>query len=491
VATLFFSNNLLLAKTSGYWDLESGFKPLLHTWSLGVEEQFYIVFPLLLAAVWRFGRNRQLAMITLLGVVSFALAEYGWRVNPTVNFYLPTSRAWELMIGCAAAYVPRKERPSDNLISALGLIAILVAVFGYAENTPSPSIYMVLPVFGAAAILLFNRPGTICWRILSLPPMVGIGLISYSAYLWHQPLFAFARVALLDAPSVWLLCFLSILSLGLAWLTWRYVERPFRSARTMPLRSFAPPIAGLTIVLISAGLYLHVHQGLPKRIFPNIEAGGDVHIGYNERIRRYTADSFPDNGQFNILVLGNSFGRDIANTLIEAGVTEGANLVYAEVGPSLLVDGSIPSNLLALLQAADVTAFAVQKGEPDDIVLRTNLLQVETEGPLLIFGTKDFGMNVNPFGRVPMAERLNTRSEGQKFAIALNDALSAKLPKDCYIDLFRLLGEDGHSVAVFDADGNPLSPDRIHLTKYGARFLADRLAERRPEVLALFRSKNP
>ena len=292
VATLLFSNNLLLAKTSGYWDLESNFKPLLHTWSLGVEEQFYIVFPLLLAATWRFKRHWQLACITLIGTASIIAAEHGWRNSPAVSFYLPTTRAWELMVGCAAAYLQPSHNQLDNALSGLGLLALLSAIFLYDVSTPSPSIYMLLPVIGTVLVLLFGRSGTVAFRLLSARPMVGTGLISYSVYLWHQPVMALTRVASVDPPSKWIMGALCLVSIFLGWMSWRFVEVPFRSREQVSLRSFAALSVLISTALIASGLYLHVAKGLPKRIFPNIETGGDVFFSFHKKIYRYAAQKF-------------------------------------------------------------------------------------------------------------------------------------------------------------------------------------------------------
>lgn len=481
-ATLLFSNNLLLAKTSGYWALESNFKPFLHTWSLGVEEQFYIVFPLLLALVWRFGRTWQLAMIALLGVVSFALAEHGWRTDPAVSFYLPTTRAWELMVGCAAAYVEQRPRRFDNVASLAGLAGIVAAVLLFTEHTPTPSLYVALPVFGSAAVLLFSRPGTIAYRILSLAPFVGIGLISYSAYLWHQPLFAIARVALLDPPSQGLMVALSLVSLALGWFSWKFVEQPFRNPKIMPLKVFAPPAVALSTCLIAFGLVLNFQQGFPRRTFPNISEAGDVYIGYNERVYKYKVASFPDNNRPNVLVLGNSFGRDVANVLIESGILEKNNLAYMSVAPDEFWQKDKQAEMAPLLRQANVVVAAVQIGEAERIYEGLQRVKTLTNATLLVFGPKHFGNNLNPFGRVPMEDRQRTRSRVPSDVIQLNQELRTLLKQEEYVDMLELLGDDGRTVAIFDENGNPLSQDRIHLTKYGAEFAAERLLSKRPEV---------
>ena len=143
-ATLAFTNNIKLALTTSYWDLESTQKPLLHTWSLGVEEQFYLLFPVFLALVARFGKRGQVAGIVAVGLGSYVLAELTFRLVGWVNFFLPTSRAWELMAGCAAAFVLRRERRFDGAITLVCLAMVIGSVVLIGE-VPTPSAWSPAP----------------------------------------------------------------------------------------------------------------------------------------------------------------------------------------------------------------------------------------------------------------------------------------------------------------------------------------------------------
>ncbi len=317
VATLLFSNNLLLAATSGYWELESAFKPLLHTWSLGVEEQFYIVFPALMLLLVRLKRRGQIAVLALLALFSLALAEHGWRTYPDASFYLPTSRAWELLVGSLASYVHRKNRSGSQALSMLGLLAVVAPMAAFTHETPSPSLWSAIPVLGTAAVLVFNQPGSAAWRILSARPAVFVGLISYSAYLWHQPVLAFARAASLEPLTVPASAGLVLLTMVLSVATWRFVEVPCRNRAAVPLRPLLTAIGAASAVLIAMGLAGHFQRGFPQWTYPNIASNGDVYIAYNERIRDYAAAGFPQNGKPNVALVGNSFGRDVGNVLIE------------------------------------------------------------------------------------------------------------------------------------------------------------------------------
>lgn len=229
VAVTLFSSNILFWLQSGYFATDAGLIPLLHTWSLAVEEQYYLVFPLFLALLWRFPRKRVFWSIVAIAIASFLLSEWGWRHRPDANFYLAPTRAWELLTGSVAAFLSvGKAQRSNDLLGAAGLGLILYSVFFYDENTPFPSAFALAPVVGTALIILFAGPMTWAAKLLSTRPLVSVGLISYSAYLWHQPLFAFVRIHSLTTPPPLLMAGLAVASLLLAWVTWRWVELPFR-----------------------------------------------------------------------------------------------------------------------------------------------------------------------------------------------------------------------------------------------------------------------
>jgi peptidoglycan/LPS O-acetylase OafA/YrhL len=269
VAVSLFFSNILFWRESGYFEAASEEKPLLHTWSLAVEEQYYVLFPIFLILVWRFGKNRVFWTIIVLAVVSLLMSEWGWRNKPAGNFYLAPTRAWELFAGSIAAFIIQKRGvQANNILSLVGLASIFFAIFVYDESTPFPSIYALVPVLGAVLLILFAERSTWVARLLSTKVFVGIGLISYSAYLWHQPLFAFARIRLLEEPSAILMATLSVLSLMLAGLSWRFVEAPFRNkefcSRSM---IFIGSVIGC-ILFISFGLSGHLTKGYSAR-FPH------------------------------------------------------------------------------------------------------------------------------------------------------------------------------------------------------------------------------
>jgi peptidoglycan/LPS O-acetylase OafA/YrhL len=262
VAVILFASNILFWRETGYFDTAAEEKPLLHTWSLAVEEQYYMLFPIFLILAWRFGKNRVFWMIVVMAAISLLLSEWGWRNKATANFYLAPTRAWELFAGSISAFIVQKQGvQKNNALALLGLLSIIFSVFFYDETTPFPSVYALVPVLGVVLLVLYADKETLVAKFLSTKVFVGIGLISYSAYLWHQPLFAFARILSEKDPTVLLMVALSMLSIALAYLSWRFIEKPFRRSEIVSrMHIFLASLIGMSFFL-SVGLLGHFKDG--------------------------------------------------------------------------------------------------------------------------------------------------------------------------------------------------------------------------------------
>lgn len=234
IGVAIFSSNFLFWQQSGYFDTAAELKPLLHTWSLAVEEQYYVLFPPLVMLIWRLARRRLGWLLAALALGSLALAEARNVAAPAATFFLLPARGWELLAGALVALRHHGAPPRENAgwpaqaLGLGGLLAIGLAVFALDGRTPFPGLAALLPVGGAVAVIAGANPATLAGRLLGSRLLVGLGLLSYSAYLWHQPLFAFARHASLERPSPALFGGLVLLTFGLAYLSWRFVETPFR-----------------------------------------------------------------------------------------------------------------------------------------------------------------------------------------------------------------------------------------------------------------------
>ncbi|WP_407496364.1 acyltransferase family protein [Pseudooceanicola sp. MF1-13] len=264
LATLGFGSNLWFwLQTGDYFAPAAESAPLLHTWSLAVEEQFYILFPLILWGLLRVGRRAAALGILALSIASFALSVWATGQAPTANFYLPVTRAWELGIGAMLAVLPATSHsPTPKVAAPFGLILIAASVIGYDAQTPFPGAAALLPCLGAALVIWAGSDGWAA-RLLSRPSLRFVGIISYSLYLWHWPVLVFARTLRGGAltPQATAVCVL--LSFALATLSWAMIERPFR--RGSPKWPLAIPAT-----VVALALTVTVTQGLPSRIAPEV-----------------------------------------------------------------------------------------------------------------------------------------------------------------------------------------------------------------------------
>ena len=267
-ASAAFSANIALLLQSGYFDVESVKKPLLHLWSLGIEEQFYLVWPPILMLAARF--RVSLLTVAAIGLFSFALNVALIGSNPVATFYLPFTRGWELLAGaalaCAWDRIPQ-DASSSRWRAGIGIALIAIAAGVLDPHRAFPGWWAILPVAGGA--LLLSAPATwMASRLLGSRPFVVVGLISYPLYLWHWPLLVFfatikfAPLTLLERELViWL-------SIALAWATYRLVEVPIRFGRPSRLKVAALGSAMLLIAI--AGGVIVEHGGFAFRLPPEI-----------------------------------------------------------------------------------------------------------------------------------------------------------------------------------------------------------------------------
>lgn len=259
-----FVSNLMLWAEAGYFDNTADLKPLLHLWSLGVEEQFYIVWPVLLGIVWKF-KHEFLRITLLVAAASFMLNVLTVSDHPVAAYYSPLARFWELMVGGLLAYVTlhTPERLQDNKVlkALLGLVLIALGMVVLNESSKFPGWWALLPTVGAALLIAAGPTTWVNRRILGNPIMVGIGLISYPLYLWHWPLLSFARIIEAQTPSRNVRLLLVVAAVALAWLTYALIEkRVRRSSSRRVVFGFAAAMA----VLFGCGILIWMQVTGPR-----------------------------------------------------------------------------------------------------------------------------------------------------------------------------------------------------------------------------------
>ncbi len=274
VAVSTFSSNILFWWESGYFDTAAELKPLLHTWSLAVEEQYYILFPVFLMLTWRLGIKTILILLSIVFLISLGVAVWGtqYAAHPKIisgAFFLLPTRGWELLIGVFAAFYLKynthlKSHTLNQMLSLLGFGMIAYSIIAFDKTTPFPSLYALIPTIGTGLLILCAVPKTFIHTLLSVKFIVGIGLISYSAYLWHQPLLAFARHRLGETPEL-ILVALCLVSLVMAWFSWKFVEAPFKNKNQINRKIIFIFSGSLLSIFVLIGLSLQQKNGFSER----------------------------------------------------------------------------------------------------------------------------------------------------------------------------------------------------------------------------------
>jgi len=273
-AVSIFLANILFMNQSGYFDTSADEKPLLHTWSLSVEEQFYLVFPIVFITFWRFGKDKVLFFISFLTLSSLLLSEWGSGYKADANFYFSPSRAWEILFGSISAFFAYYHSlKENNFIASIGVSLIVLSIFIFDKSTPFPSLFTLAPVIGATLIILFGSGNTLVARLLSGKRIVLIGLISYSAYLWHQPIFAFSRIYLQKNPNFFQYILLIICTFIFAYITWKFIEKPFRSKKLISRKRILFLTTSLTIFFLSFSYFGHIKNGFDAN---NLDYEADI-----------------------------------------------------------------------------------------------------------------------------------------------------------------------------------------------------------------------
>jgi len=255
ISSLLFFSNLYFYKTTPYFREEAEIEPLLHTWSLSIEEQFYIIFPITIFLLHKFFRKYIILFLFFVFFTSLFICQFlAQNTGGTLNFYFTLSRAWELTLGAACAFMIFNQNlhistRSKNFISIIGISMIIFSILYFSKNIIYPSLYTLIPTFGTALIILFVDKNTLIYKILSTKLIVGIGLISYSLYLWHQPLLAFGRIYFENFSTVYKLIVL-FLSLLLSLLSFNFVEKKFRNKNNVNLKNFLIFILTSTVFLL-------------------------------------------------------------------------------------------------------------------------------------------------------------------------------------------------------------------------------------------------
>ena len=272
ISSAFFYSNILFWRKSGYFDLQSIIKPLLHTWSLSVEFQFYILYPILLIAILRKAKNHAYLILITLSIFLLIFSNWAVEIFPAAAFYLLPTRAWELLIGSFCFLISIKSNKillflfKRAHVSIIGFVLILISSIFFNNHTPTPSFYTAIPALGTCLILISLDSNSFINRFLSNSYLKIIGLMSYSLYLWHWPFFVFIQYQYPNklSPIYFILCLIIIIPLS--YLSWKFIENPFRNKYIIKNKLFILIVITILFIVISFGV-IGLQNDLLKKYF--------------------------------------------------------------------------------------------------------------------------------------------------------------------------------------------------------------------------------
>lgn len=275
LSSIFFSSNFYFYFTRVVYAADDSIlKPFLHTWSLGIEEQFYIFFPIFFILLLKFSKRYSLWIVLIIIILNILFSDWMSKNYFQINHYMILTRGWELMAGVLICLIERRNNFNLNplinqSLSFLGLILVLSSIYFFNETTRHPSIVTLIPVLGTMFIILYGKNYTVVNKLLSLKPIVWIGLISYSLYLWHHPILAFKLISLNEDNYFLNDYFLIIIIFSLSIFSYFFIEKPFRDRRLISKKFFFSILTFLVISLSSFIFYGLNKEGFPDR-FPKI-----------------------------------------------------------------------------------------------------------------------------------------------------------------------------------------------------------------------------
>ncbi len=317
MAHVLMASNCYFTRDQGYFAEKSDHEPLLHTWSLSVEEQFYLIFPLIVCFVWKRAPQRLALVFTSAALISFSWSWIEVVSNPKWAFFLLPARGWELLVGALLAILPQKTMRSlgDEAWAGLGLVLVLAPMFFFDRQTAFPGPGALAPVLGAA-LLIWTGGSTKIGKLLGWRALVRIGLISYSLYLWHWPFVVFAREMVIELTLTWKISLL-VASLLAGYSSWRWVEMPSRSGLLLATRRRSL-IFGLTsaVTLFVIAFSIKASGGFPSRlpaelrlIISDITWNG---AEYTSAKSEAMPIGFQDDGPVDFVLWGDSHGASAA-----------------------------------------------------------------------------------------------------------------------------------------------------------------------------------
>ena len=478
IAATFSINNFLLWLTENYFSVRNEFKPLVHTWSLGVEEQFYFFYPFFVIFAFKIKRKIPILFsLTFLWILSFSLSVWcsvqisttssGFANLSVASFYLLPTRAFELLTG-AITFLTLNKFESKFLseihrgaIKLAGFLIIIASGLFLPKDVNYPNYLTMLPLLGAVMFLIV-RSEKLITPFITQKIILRIGLASYSIYLIHQPLFAFYRLSKFEAPNNIEFLILILVSIFLGLLSFKYIETPFRSRINLSYRKVISVLTIMAILILVSGSQFVLKAGYYRgaKFFP-IQT--DLHRGQNAEFNlkpfALKKAAFLEPKKVHVLVIGNSQARDFVNAIQTTSLMTNLEIVYRDDFEGCIDSVIYKQFMINLIEDSNYIVFgSAPKVECWNSFKKVWRNRINT---ILILGEKNFGVNLNAV----MIK--NVRSEQQfdvrKSVIQANLRAQKVFGKN-FIDMNNIIGFSKSRVPILDSSGFLISQDATHLT---------------------------
>ena len=469
-ATNLFTNNILLLITTGnYWEVANDFKPLMHTWSLGVEEQFYLFYPLIF--LFLSGKRVRYIVPILAGLTLFSLTLFCLSTNEASKFYSIQFRFFELSLGGLGALFFKDLRINAKYGNPLIFILLIVLLF---DLHLSADLKLIIIVVSSVGLLISGR-NKLSETLLENNLMTGIGKISFSLYMWHQIVLAYERYFITDRTGIFesLCVFAVVLSLSI--FSYYAIEKPFRDKNRVKTTSLLWIVGIVLIIACSSSYYIYSIGGIIRDVpeldlkksansLNNGNGERNIHIAYNARIYDLNKQ-FTDNDKIKVLVIGNSMGRDFANILLESKFKDLIEISYA-------VDIDKCRDITERIRLARFIFF--ENLDYERLVELAKKINIDT-AKVWNVGTKNFGYNNGLFyNHNRTLDYCNQKTYMRPGYGERNQLLKNEWGSK-YIDIIGTIVDQDQKVPVFTPDCKFISQDCRHLTRAGAVYLAQRL----------------
>ncbi len=483
-----FLSNFQFWSESGYFATAAEEKPLLHTWSLAVEEQYYLFFPLLVIFTWKLGLNTLTLFIILISIFSFFLSQFGANLNPNFpfieddlkinavpeySFFFSITRAWELLFGSLTAiYLIHKKEDNqikNQLFSLIGILLISYPIFFYDYTTQFPGFSALIPVIGTVLLIVFSNQGTLVYNFLSHKSLVFIGLISYSLYLWHYPLFSIARLASINTPSNIFYLILILVSFLLAFLSWKFFETPFRKKNFFTRKQIFLSSLFVGSFIVSIGIIGVSSNGFVERFSPKElkaiqpEKFDDSICKWTKPIKEYANLEFCEFGDLNsqknpIVLYGDSHADSLTNSLDLALKNEkikGIKVINTYCEPIVGFYRKVNANISTKNNCKEVFSrllAELEKINPEFVILFNRwsfrLFPVSSQISQLNFDNEEGGIEyIKNYREYFVHNGINFTTDGESKKNTLNNFLNSFFEREIKVKLIYPLPEVGWNLS--------------------------------------------